>query len=60
MKLIYSGKTKDVFENDDGQYVLKLKDDATGKDGVFDPGENSVALSIEGLGRGSLKLSKYF
>ncbi len=60
MKLIYSGKTKDVYENEDGNYVLKLKDDATGKDGVFDPGENSVALSIKGLGRESLKLSRYF
>jgi len=59
-KLIYEGKTKNVFENSDGTYTLKLKDDATGKDGVFDPGENAVGLSIEGLGRESLKLTKYF
>jgi len=59
-KLIYEGKTKNVFENADGTYTLKLKDDATGKDGVFDPGENAVGLSIEGLGRESLKLTKYF
>ena len=59
-KLIFEGKTKDVFVNEDGTYTLKLKDDATGKDGVFDPGENSVGLSIEGLGRESLKLTKYF
>ena len=60
MNLIFRGKTKDVYENEDGSYTLKLKDDATGKDGVFDPGENAVALSIEGLGRASLQLTKYF
>jgi len=60
MKLIYQGKTKDVYENPDGTITLKLKDDATGKDGVFDPGENAVGLSIEGLGRESLKLSAYY
>jgi len=60
LKLIYQGKTKDVYENPDGSYTLKLKDDATGKDGVFDPGENAVGLSIEGLGRESLRLTAYF
>ncbi|MCL2378164.1 MAG: phosphoribosylamine--glycine ligase [Defluviitaleaceae bacterium] len=60
MKLILSGKTKDVYENANGTYTLKLKDTATGKDGVFDPGENAVGLSIDGLGRESLKLTKYF
>jgi len=59
-KLIYQGKTKDVFENTDGTYTLMLKDDATGKDGIFDPGENAVGLRIEGLGRASLKLSRYY
>ena len=60
MNLVYTGKTKDVYENPDGTYTLKLKDDATGKDGVFDPGENSVALSILGLGRASLRLTEYY
>ena len=60
MQLIYRGKTKDVFANSDGTYTLKFKDDATGKDGVFDPGENAVGLSIEGLGRELLKLTKYY
>jgi len=59
-KLLYQGKTKDVFENADGTYTLMLKDDATGKDGIFDPGENAVGLSIAGLGRASLKLSRYY
>jgi len=60
LKLIYRGKTKDVYEKSDGSYVLKIKDDATGKDGKFDPGENAVGLSIEGLGKASLRMSKYF
>ena len=60
MKLIKTGKTKDVYALEDGNYLLKFKDDATGKDGVFDPGENAVALTIEGLGRESLALSQYF
>ncbi len=49
-KLVYTGKTKDVFALDNGNYLLKFKDDCTGKDGVFDPGENSVGLTIEGVG----------
>ena len=31
MKLIYKGKTKDVFELEDGNYLLKFKDDMTEK-----------------------------
>ena len=60
MNLIFRGKTKDVYENPDGSYTLMLKDDATGKDGVFDPGENAVGLSIAGLGRESLRITTYF
>ena len=48
MKKIYEGKTKDVFSLENGNVMLKFKDDCTGKDGVFDPGENSVGLTIEG------------
>ena len=60
MKKIYSGKTKDVFALDNGNYLLKFKDDCTGKDGVFDPGENSVGLTIEGVGDVNLRMSIYF
>jgi len=60
MKLTYTGKTKDVYTLDDGNILLKFKDDATGKDGVFDPGENAVALTIDGLGRECLALSRHF
>ena len=60
MKLMKQGKTKDVYQLDNGYYLLKLKDDATGKDGVFDPGENAVGLTIEGLGRASLEITRYY
>ena len=60
MKHIYEGKTKSVYELDDGNYLLKFKDDATGEDGVFDPGANTVGLTIEGAGRGGLRLSQFF
>jgi len=56
MKLIYTGKTKNVYAMDNGHYLLKFKDDCTGKDGVFDPGENS----IEGVGDVNLRMSIYF
>ncbi|MGI5921619.1 MAG: phosphoribosylaminoimidazolesuccinocarboxamide synthase [Syntrophomonadaceae bacterium] len=60
MELIYTGKTKNVYRLDDGNYLLKFKDDATGENGVFDPGSNSVGLTIEGAGRAGLKLTKKF
>jgi len=60
MKHVYTGKTKDVFELEDGNYLLKFKDDVTGEDGVFDPGANSVGLSIEGAGMAGLTLTQFF
>lgn len=59
-KLVYTGKTKNVYALDNGNYLLKFKDDCTGKDGVFDPGENSVGLTIEGVGDVNLRMSVYF
>ena len=41
-------------------YLLQFKDDVTGVDGVFDPGANTVGLTIEGAGRSGLKLTKFF
>ncbi len=60
LKLVYKGKTKNVYALDNGNYLLKFKDDCTGKDGVFDPGENSVGLTIEGVGDVNLRMSIYF
>ena len=60
LKLVYTGKTKNVYALDNGNYLLKFKDDCTGKDGVFDPGENSIGLTIEGVGDINLRMSIYF
>ena len=60
LKLVYKGKTKDVYELNDGNYLLKFKDDCTGADGVFDPGMNTIGLKIDGAGLAGLGLTKYF
>lgn len=60
MKLIYKGKTKDVYSLESGNYLLKFKDDVTGTDGVFDPGANTVGLKIDGAGKAGLRLTKFF
>lgn len=60
MEKVYEGKTKTVFKSENGNFLLKFKDDVTGKDGVFDPGENQVGLTIEGSGNAALSLTKFF
>ena len=60
MELIYKGKTKDVYRLEDGNIELRFKDDVTGEDGVFDPGANTVGLTIEGAGRSALKMTTFF
>lgn len=60
LELIYTGKTKNVYRLENGNYLLKFKDDATGADGVFDPGCNTIGLTIEGAGKAGLRLTKYF
>lgn len=60
MKPIYTGKTKDVFELEDGNYALVFKDDVTGENGVFDPGANTVGLTMEGAGVAGLRLTVFF
>lgn len=59
-KLVYTGKTKDVYALENGNYLLKFKDDVTGENGVFDPGANTVGLSIAGVGNINLRMSVYF
>lgn len=59
-ELLYTGKTKNVYKLPNGNCLLEFKDDCTGKDGVFDPGENSVGLTIEGVGDVNLRMSIYF
>ena len=60
LQLLYTGKTKNVYQLPNGNCLLKFKDDCTGKDGVFDPGENSVGLTIDGVGDVNLRMSIYF
>lgn len=59
MKLIYQGKTKDIYKVED-LMCLKFKDDVTGTDGQFDPGANQVGLSIAGMGKLNLEMTAYF
>lgn len=60
MERVYQGKTKDVYKLDEDRCLLKFKDDVTGTDGVFDPGANTVGLSIKGVGLANLKMSVYY
>lgn len=60
MELVYTGKTKNVFKLEDGNFLLKFKDDVTGENGVFDPGANTVGLTIEGAGLAGLRLTDFF
>jgi len=60
MHTIYKGKTKDVLKDEAGNCFLFFKDDATGENGVFDPGANTVGGSVSGKGKTGLTVSKYF
>lgn len=60
MELIYQGKTKDVYKRTEDTVLLKFKDDVTGENGVFDPGANTVGLTIDGVGKSGLKMTTYF
>ena len=60
MELLYKGKTKDVYKLENDNVLLKFKDDCTGKDGVFDPGENTVGLTIDGIGKANLETSVHY
>ena len=60
MELLYTGKTKNVYKLPNGNYLLKFKDDCTGADGVFDPGMNTIGLTIEGVGDVNLRMSIYY
>jgi phosphoribosylaminoimidazole-succinocarboxamide synthase len=60
MKLVYKGKTKDVFDNGDGNFLLQFKDDVTGTDGKFDPGANTIGLTIAGVSKSCVMLTEFF
>ena len=61
MKQLYDGKTKTLFEEEEsGKVYLLFKDSATGENGVFDPGSNTVGGSVLGKGKTGLKISRHF
>ena len=60
MKMVYKGKTKDVYDNGDGNFLLQFKDDVTGTDGKFDPGANTVGLTIAGVSKSCVRLTEFF
>ncbi len=58
--LLREGKTKNVYEDEDGNLILLFKDDATGEAGKFDPGGNTVIGKIKGKGDISFKFTNFF
>ena len=58
-KLVYTGKTKNDYALDNGNYLLKFKDDCTGQDGGLDPVENSGGLSRDGVGDVNMRRGGY-
>ncbi len=61
MKTLYDGKTKTVMlDEETGVVNLLFKDTATGENGMFDPGYNTVGGSVEGKGKIGLRISQYF
>ena len=61
MKTLYNGKTKNVLlDEETGVVNLFFKDDATGENGVFDPGSNTVGGSVAGKGKVGLTVSCHF
>ena len=61
MKTLYEGKTKNVLLDEaTGEVHLLFKDSATGEDGVFDPGSNTVGGSVAGKGKIGLEITKHF
>lgn len=60
MDKIYTGKTKDVYKLNDGNYMLVFKDEMTGTASEFDPGANQVGLTVQGAGQAGLAMSVYY
>ena len=61
MTTLYKGKTKDVLLDEATQErYLFFKDDATGENGVFDPGSNTVGGSVKGKGKVGLEVTAHF
>lgn len=63
-KLIYQGKSKDVYKLDEGRLEFYFKDAFTGRvvkgKTIIDPGSDSVAGKISGKGKVSCAVSTHF
>lgn len=61
MKKVYEGKTKDVYELEDGKtQLMEFKDDVTGTEEGIDPGANEVIGKLQDKGFASLQMTEYF
>src|SRR5699024_11102258 len=60
MELVYKEKTKDGNRVEDGHILLQFKDEVSGENGVCDPGESTVGLTMEGAVRSALKMTTFF
>ena len=61
MELVKTGKTKDVYKLQDGNYLFKFKDTVTGHaPGQSDPGGNKVVGTVVGVGSAALKMSAFY
>jgi len=61
MKFYKTGKTKDIYTLDDGNFLLKFKDTVTGHaPGISDPGGNKVIGTRDGVASAALKMTHYY
>ena len=61
MKLVYDGKTKKVYDLENGNFLFEFKDDGTVDEaGNFDPGGNRAGIVVKGMGSANLRLSDFF
>lgn len=60
MKLVYDGKSKSVYELENGQYLLHFKDDVARESERMPPGSSFVLGELKDKGRNALRISRYF
>ncbi len=60
MKLLADGKTKTLYELENGHLKMVFKDDVTGTEEGVDPGGNFVVGKVAGKGRAAVRQSAYF
>lgn len=60
MKLLADGKTKTMYELENGHLQMVFKDDVTGTEEGVDPGGNFVVGQVAGKGMAAARQSAYF